>query len=112
MSALIDLDEELIGDLAFLGLSNRQISIVVGCDHTTFCHRGRILDILEQRRKDHEIALIDAWLLEPAAAHRSDERVERIASVIEKARLSPGWGRRERLRKTARTAVKQRKISE
>src|SRR5271166_1597356 len=103
----IEVDVELISDLAFLGLSTNQIARLVGCDDSTLQHSSRYKDLISRRRREREKVVIDSWLRDPAAAHENqDARVEKILGVLEVARIEVGGAsRRPRVHKPARTMV-------
>jgi len=78
----LDLDAELIRDLAFLGLSNRQIAHAVRCSDTTIGPRRPDLEAaIDQGRQVARVVLEEAWLAQPHVQLREPEYLARVARL-------------------------------
>lgn len=78
-------DETILWDLAFLGLPDRQIAVVIGCHQSLISQRPDIVKVLTQARNEASEALIAAWRASSQGALRAPDRDRGLVSIVRQA---------------------------
>jgi hypothetical protein len=80
----IDLDEKILYDLAFLGLSNQQIATAMSCGQATLSQRADLAEVLKQARDERSESIVRLWADGPGA-NRVDYRVDVLVELVRAA---------------------------